>query len=197
MTPVNGGAAVDALLDATPDIRVVAEADSAEAAYLQLEAARQLTYAAAALGVGIAFVVLSLLWGRLFDGFEPDRLAIGMDWMATFLAAAGVAPDPGYPLDGIDLFGDPVDRALFWRMKFRDQKAARRGDWKWLSIEGNEFLFDLATDQRERANKRYLEPDRFRVLRDEYLDWERTVPPIPDDATVDLAYTDAEIAHAW
>ena len=126
-----------------------------------------------------------------------DRLAIGMDWMATFLAAAGVDPDPDYPLDGIDLFGEPVDRALFWRMKFRDQKAVRRGPWKWISIEGDEFLFNVVADQRERANKRHLEPDRFRQLRDEYLAWEQSVPPIPADAAVDLAFSRSEIAHPW
>jgi arylsulfatase A-like enzyme len=132
---------------------------------------------------------------RLPAGETTDRLAIGMDWMATFLAAAGVDPDPQYPLDGIDLFGEPTDRALFWRMKFRNQKAVRRGEWKWLSIEGDEFLFNVVNDQRERANKRYREPERFRSLRDEYLEWERTVPPIPEGATVDLAYTPGDLAH--
>jgi catalase len=82
-------------------------------------------------------------------------------------------------------------------MKFRDQKAVRRGAWKWISIEGNEFLFNLAADQRERANRRYLEPELFRALRNEYFEWERSIPPIPEDASVDLAYTDADIARPW
>jgi arylsulfatase A-like enzyme len=146
-------------------------------------------------GIRVPYIVR---WpARLRPGETTDRLAIGMDWMVTFLAAAGVEAHPAYPLDGIDLFGEPADRALFWRMKFRDQKAVRRDQWKWISIEGNEFLFDVVVDERERANKRYLEPDRFRSLRDEYSDWERTVPPIPKDASVDLAYSDAEIAHPW
>jgi arylsulfatase A-like enzyme len=58
-----------------------------------------------------------------------DRLAIGMDWMATFIAAAGVSAHPDYPLDGIDLFGDEVERNLYWRMVFRNQKALRSGIW--------------------------------------------------------------------
>ena len=45
-------------------------------------------------------------------------------------------------------------------MKFRDQKAVRSGRWKWLSIEGNEFLFDLARDARERANLAKRFPER-------------------------------------
>jgi arylsulfatase A-like enzyme len=131
---------------------------------------------------------------RLPAGEVSDQLVIGMDWMATFLAAAGVAPDPAYPLDGVDLFAAPADRALFWRMKYRDQKAVRRGDWKWLSIEGDEFLFNLAHDARERANLRYREPERFAALQGEYLAWEASVPPIPEDAIFSIPWTDAEIA---
>jgi len=141
-------------------------------------------------------VPLIVRWpARLPAGQTSDLLAIGMDWMATFLAVAEVDPDPCYPLDGIDLFGEPVDRALFWRMKFRNQKAVRRGDWKWLSIEGDEFLFNVREDQRERANQRYREAERFLALRNEYEDWEKTVPPIPEGATVDLAIAPGDIAH--
>ncbi len=38
-------------------------------------------------------------------GETTGRLAITMDWVATFLAAAGVDPHADYPLDGIDLLG--------------------------------------------------------------------------------------------
>ncbi len=82
-------------------------------------------------------------------------------------------------------------------MKFRDQKAVRRGDWKWISIGGDEFLFNLAKDSRERANMRYREPERFAELRAEYLAWEASVPPIPADARFDLPYTAAEVAKPW
>ena len=41
---------------------------------------------------------------------------------------------PDYPLDGIDLFGDEVERNLYWRMIYRNQKAVRSGVWKYLSI---------------------------------------------------------------
>src|SRR5690606_9570822 len=60
-------------------------------------------------------------------GATYDRLAIGMDWTATFLAAAGVTAHPDYPLDGIDLFGERVDRNLYWRMVYRNQRAVRSG----------------------------------------------------------------------
>jgi arylsulfatase A-like enzyme len=131
---------------------------------------------------------------RLPKGKTIDRLAITMDWTATFLAAAGVAPHPDYPMDGIDLLKEDGERNLYWRMKFREQKAMRSGSWKYLSIEGNEFLFDLSKDARERANMKLREPERFEQLKNAYAAWEASVPPIPQDAKVSLVYGPAEMA---
>src|SRR5688572_20868495 len=39
-------------------------------------------------------------------GQTSGQLAITMDWVATFLEAAGVAPHPDYPLDGISLLAN-------------------------------------------------------------------------------------------
>ena len=132
-------------------------------------------------------------------GQTSGQLAITMDWVATFLEAAGVAPHPDYPMDGISLLAnlrEPkalVERDLFWRMKFRDQKAVRSGAWKWLSIEGNEYLFDLSYDARERANRARREPRRFSELKGKYAAWEAALPPIPSDAKFSLVYGPAEI----
>jgi arylsulfatase A-like enzyme len=133
---------------------------------------------------------------RLPAGQTYDRLAMGMDWTATFLAAANVKPHPDYPLDGIDLFGATVERNLYWRMIYRHQKAVRSGVWKYLSIEGSEFLYDLSRDSRERANMRYREPEKFAELRDAYLEWDRSLPPIPEDARYDLVYTAQTMAKS-
>jgi arylsulfatase A-like enzyme len=43
-------------------------------------------------------------------------------------------------------------RKLFWRYKYGDQQAARDGDWKYLKILDNTFLFDVVQDPMERAN---------------------------------------------
>ena len=123
---------------------------------------------------------------RLPEPETTGRLAITMDWVATFLAAAGVAPHPQYPLDGIDLLGKEVERKLYWRMKFREQKAMRSGRWKYLSLEGNEFLFDLSKDARERANLRHREPHRFTEMKSDYERWEASIPPVPPEAKVSL-----------
>ncbi len=75
----------------------------------------------------------------------------------TLLAAAGVAPDAAYPSDGENLL--PVlkgeqsihPRTLYWRYKAQSQRAVRDGDWKYLKINDNEFLFDVAVDASGRT----------------------------------------------
>jgi arylsulfatase A-like enzyme len=128
--------------------------------------------------------------GRLPRGRTSAQLCITMDWVATLLEAAGVGPDARYPLDGRSVLfnlndpGEIRERTLFWRMKFRAQKAMRAGAWKWLAIEGDEYLFDLAKDMRERANLARRFPERLAELRARYLEWEASVPPLPEDANV-------------
>ena len=145
---------------------------------------------------GIRVPAIARWPSRLPAGETDARLAIGMDWTPTFLATAGVSPDPAYPLDGVDLFGDEVERSLYWRMKFRSQKAVRSGVWKYLSIDGNEFLYDLSRDARERANMKHREPAKFEALRNEYSEWDQSMPPIPEDATFDVVYTEATMAKS-
>jgi arylsulfatase A-like enzyme len=144
------------------------------------------------------------LLARWPDGIEPNRstlqVAVSMDWMPTMLAAAGLAADSMYPADGISLLpilrddAPPAARDLFWRMKHRDQRAVRSGRWKYLSLDCDEFLFDLETDLRERANMAMRHPDILQRLKGAYLQWAATMPPIPDDAVVSHAYTRATLA---
>jgi arylsulfatase A-like enzyme len=118
-----------------------------------------------------------------------------MDWSATVLEAAGVDADPAYPLDGVSLL--PVlrepqrtfARPLHWRMNHRGQRALRDGDWKYLRVEGHDYLFNIRADERERANFAGREPARLADLRDAWEAWNGTMPPIPEDATVSLGYS--------
>jgi len=71
--------------------------------------------------------------GQLFAGVASEQVTIGMDWFPTLLAAAGAAPDPAFPPDGIDLLplltqaSAPLPRKLFWRYKLHGQRAMRDG----------------------------------------------------------------------
>ena len=118
-----------------------------------------------------------------------------MDWSATLLDAAGVKPDPAHPLDGVSMLpvlrdaAERFDRPMAWRMNHRGQRALRDGRWKYLRVDGHDYLFDIDSDERERANHAALEPDRLAQLRDAWEAWNATMPPIPDDATVSLGYS--------
>jgi arylsulfatase A-like enzyme len=136
---------------------------------------------------------------RVAAGGETAQPVLTMDWTATFLDATGVEPHRDHPLDGVSLLRllekpeAMFERDLFWRMKYRNQKAVRSEDWKYLSIEGDEFLFNLASDERERANYARREPDRLASLRARYAEWEKTLPVFPE-ATVSVPATKADLA---
>jgi arylsulfatase A-like enzyme len=127
-------------------------------------------------------------------GGVSEQQCMTMDWSATLLDAAGVDPHPDYPLDGVSLLPvlrDPVhsfERPLYWRMNHRDQRALRRGRWKYLKVDAHEYLFDIAADERERANQAPREPARLQMMRADWLAWNATMPPIPEDATVSVGY---------
>jgi arylsulfatase A-like enzyme len=107
--------------------------------------------------------------GRIAPGAVSEQVLITMDWMPTLLAAAGTSPDAAYPPDGEDLGQVLTGRAgahsrkLCWRYKAGSQRAIRDGDRKYLRIAGNEFLFDVVRDPRERANLKDREKDVFRT----------------------------------
>ncbi len=118
-----------------------------------------------------------------------------MDWSATLLDVGGGQPHPDYPIDGVslaDVLRDPTrtfERPLYWRMNHRDQRALRLGDWKYLKVDAHEYLFNIKADARERANLAAKHPERFAALRQQWQDWEATVPAIPEDAAVSLGYS--------
>ena len=67
--------------------------------------------------------------------------------------------------------------------------ALRDGDWKYLRVDGNDCLFDIPADERERANRAHTEPERLAAMRQAWEAWNATLPPIPQDATVSLGYS--------
>ena len=128
-------------------------------------------------------------------GRTSAQACMTMDWSATMLDAAGVAPDPAFALDGISLLrvlqrdGQEFDRPLHWRMNHRGQRALRDGDWKYLRVDGHDYLFNLPADERERANLGGREPQRLAAMREAWETWNATMPPIPIDATISLGYS--------
>lgn len=120
---------------------------------------------------------------RISAGSVSEQVMISMDWAPTLLAAAGLEMDPAYPADGCDLLPHitsattPQPRKLYWRYKAGAQRAVRDGDWKYLSIAGNEFLFDVVRDPRERANLKDRRSDIFEPLKADWETWNENMLP--------------------
>jgi arylsulfatase A-like enzyme len=139
-------------------------------------------------------------WPRVVPaGSTSSQHLMTMDMSATLLEAGEGTPAVTHPIDGVSMLPvlrDPsarIDRDLHWRMNHRHQRALRQGRWKYLKVDDHEYLFDIDADARERANLAPREPERLARMRDAWLAWNKTMPPIPDDATVSLGYSLADM----
>src|SRR6266850_1639051 len=125
---------------------------------------------------------------RVPQGRTSDQVSISMDWMPTLLAAAGVAPHPDFPPDGINLLpiltgAAPIQpRTLYWRYKANAQRAIRDGDMKFLKILDNTFLFNVVEDPMERANLKDRQKDVYEALVAKWLAWNQTMLPEVDES---------------
>lgn len=127
---------------------------------------------------------------RIAANSTSEQAMMSMDWMPTLLAAGGATPDSAYPPDGENLLAVLTGQArthprkLYWRYKAFGQRALRDGDMKYLRINGNEFLFNVVNDPRERANLKARDKDTFERLKGDYEAWNRTMlPEIPESNT--------------
>jgi arylsulfatase A-like enzyme len=130
-----------------------------------------------------------LRWpARVKAGSRSEQVNISMDWVPTLLAAAGTRPHADYPSDGMNLMDivqgsrTVTPRTLYWRYKAAEQAAMREGDWKYIKIGKNEQLFNLARDERERAEQSKLEPERFAAMKAKWQAWNATMLPYPEDS---------------
>jgi arylsulfatase A-like enzyme len=131
---------------------------------------------------GIRVPCLLRLPGVIPPGTVSSQPVIAMDLHATIVAAAGLAPLAGIPLDGEDVL--PVlagkkpgrTRMFFWRLhrpgEIFGQKAVRRGKWKYIQDREMELLFDLESDRGERRNLAYRQPKMVAELRKALAEWE-------------------------
>jgi arylsulfatase A-like enzyme len=121
--------------------------------------------------------------GHVRAGTTSEQAMISMDWLPTLLAAAGGAPDPSSPPDGMNLGEQlrgaaPVSRKLYWRYKNNAQEALRDGDWKYLKIKEQTFLFNVVDDPLERANLKVRRADIYERLARDYRAWNATMLPL-------------------
>ena len=138
---------------------------------------------------------------RIPAGVTSEQVAITMDFMPTLLTAAGTAPDPAYPPDGMNLLpaltgAAPVERTLFWRYKTHRQRAARIGNYKYLKIIDNTFLFNVVEDPLERANLKERRRDIYDRLVAAWEAWNaKMLLEVPDSFAE--SYTGAQLADRY
>jgi arylsulfatase A-like enzyme len=136
--------------------------------------------------------------GLARPGSTSGAQIMSMDWLPTFVAAAGGAPDSRFPSDGVDIRpaiagGALSERTLFWRFKSHAQEAVRRGDWKYLKMAGNTFLFDVVADPMERANLKRRHPEKFAELEAAFSAWNATMLPL-DPNSQTFGFSGAQLA---
>jgi arylsulfatase A-like enzyme len=78
-------------------------------------------------------------------------------------------------------------------MNHREQRAVRLGDWKYLRVDGNDYLFNVVADARERANLGKHMPDKLQELKTLWETWNASMPPIPADATISLGFSNKDM----
>lgn len=115
--------------------------------------------------------------GVVAPGSQSTVPTMSMDWLPTFVAAAGGRQDPAFPSDGVDIRpaltgGTLPDRSLFWRYGNKQQRAHRLGQYKYLKINENEFLFDVVADPLERGNLKDRQPERFAAMKAAWEQWD-------------------------
>lgn len=128
-------------------------------------------------------VPLLVRWpGHIRAGQVSNAPVATMDIPVTLAAAANLKSATVKP-DGINLLphvtsGQPLpERTLFWRINRpgRNQRAARRGDWKYVTDAGIEMLVNIREDPSERRDVAFRNPEKLRDLREAVKAWEKDV----------------------
>jgi arylsulfatase A-like enzyme len=111
-------------------------------------------------------------------GTVHDKPVSSLDVFPTAVKAAGLQLPADRVFDGKDLVAQvragasTPERQLVWRST--PLRTVRQGDWKYhRDFDGNEFLYNLRTDPKERVNLAKQEPQRLAELQAVYALWER------------------------
>lgn len=108
--------------------------------------------------------------GHIRAGAVSQQVMISMDSLPTLIAATS-QPVSSKKFDGENLLGVLSDqeaekpRTLFWRFNQGEQAAVRQGAWKYFKVDGEEWLFNLRHNPRERAQLIALYPQKFTELK--------------------------------
>ncbi len=119
---------------------------------------------------------------RVPAGRRSDAIVHMTDVMPSFVAASGGRLDPQWQVDGVNMLdvwtgkARAPDRTIFWEWQTEGgtMLAAMRGDFKYLDIGGNQFLYNVREDVGERRTLAAEYPEIFKQLQGEVKSWMAT-----------------------
>ncbi len=107
-------------------------------------------------------------------GTISESNTISMDILPTLLSISGIKTEhkfDGENFSGVLFNNEKIpERPLFWR--YRNQWAVKKGDWKYLKIKNEEYLFNLKDDISESTDVKDEFPKILNSLKMQLNDWE-------------------------
>jgi len=117
--------------------------------------------------------------GKIPAGRVSDEFATTLELLPTLAAASAIQPPEGVTLDGYNLLPvlagqSPSPRTeMFW--EFRDQKAARAGNYKWIESERASGLYDLTSDIGEKEDLSAKSPELVADIAARWTAWRKSM----------------------
>jgi len=115
--------------------------------------------------------------GKLPAGKVTDEFLTALELFPTFAAVGGAALPRRVAMDGFDLM--PILQGkqksprneMFWER--RSDRAARVGNWKWVSSARGSGLFDLTRDIGEEHDKSKENPEVLEMVKARFDAWKK------------------------
>ena len=124
-------------------------------------------------------VPMIVYWPDKITPAVVEDTSLSVDLLPTFASLARCETN-GLGLDGLDLgpllfSGQRLpERDLFWRLD--EQRAVRRGPWKWVSTgPGRSELYNLNDDLGEKNDVAAAHPELVQKLEEAWQEWEADV----------------------
>lgn len=113
--------------------------------------------------------------GKIPAGSVTDEFLTSLELVPTLASACGFTVPSETTLDGYDML--PVlqgkskspRKSMFW--KRRDSLGGRVGNWKYVHMNGKEYLFDLSKDIGEKKNLAHSHPGQFIRMQVAFQAW--------------------------
>lgn len=127
--------------------------------------------------------VPAIAWypSKIKSGEVSDDTVLSMDVLPTLLSIANISTE--HKFDGMDfsktLFANKKlkNRSTFWR--YRNQWVAREGNWKYLKIKDQEYLFNLQKDVQEHTDLKEANSKKIEYLKSLMNIWESEMDTYP------------------